>query len=179
MMKILINKGMTMRTYKVVELVGCPLPQVIVGLHWSSTAAGEGLAWAFWSEYCTILSANAMFDRSTRFTFVEEESVLAPQFSFLRLPPSTAWAQTAINFVSVYSKRSKCVHFCWASTGFSWLYILKFRFAICKLLSPQKLVMAQPLLAGNGSNAEGEEKEWETEGTHPENVSNFDFCLCI
>ena len=33
MMKILINKGMTMRTYKVVELVGCPLPQVIVELH--------------------------------------------------------------------------------------------------------------------------------------------------
>ena len=55
-MKILINKGMTMRTYKVVELVGSLLLQVIVGLHWSSTAAGEGLAWAFWSEYCTILS---------------------------------------------------------------------------------------------------------------------------
>ena len=55
-MKILINKGMTMRTYKVVELVGCPLPQVIVELHWSSTAAREGLAWAFWSEDCTSLS---------------------------------------------------------------------------------------------------------------------------
>ena len=169
-----------MRTYKVVELVGSLLLQVIVGLHWSSTAAGEGLAWAFWSEYCTILSicqCKCLTGQQGSITFVEEESVLAPQFSFLRLPPSTAWAQTAITFVSVYSKRSKCVHFCWASTGFSWLYILKFRFAICKLLSPQKLVMAQPLLAGNGSNAEGEEKEWETEGTHPENVSNFDFCL--
>ena len=33
MMKILINKGMTMRTYKVVELVGSLLLQVIVGLH--------------------------------------------------------------------------------------------------------------------------------------------------
>ena len=31
--KILINKGMTMRTYKVAELVGSLLPQVIVGLH--------------------------------------------------------------------------------------------------------------------------------------------------
>ena len=33
MMRILINKGMTMRTYKVVELVGSLLLQVIVGLH--------------------------------------------------------------------------------------------------------------------------------------------------
>ena len=104
--KILINKGMTMRTYKVAELVGCPLPQVIVGLHWSSTAAGEGLAWSFWTDYCTIHSICQcnMFDRSTRFTFVEEESVLAPQFSFLRLPPSTAWTQNAFTFFSVYSK---------------------------------------------------------------------------
>ena len=39
--------------------------------------------------------------------------------------------------------------------------------------------MAQPLLAGNGSNAEGEEKEWAEEGNHPENVTNFDFCLRI
>ena len=149
--------------------------------HWSSTAAREGLAWAFWTDYCTIHSICQcnMFDRSTRFTFVEEESVLAPQFSFLRLPPSTAWTQNAINYISVCSKRSKCFHFCWAPTGFSRLYILKFRFAICKLLSPQKLVMAQPLLAGHGSNAYGEEKEWETEGNHPENVTNFDFCLCI
>ena len=33
MMKILINKGMMMRTYKVAELVGSPLLQVIVELH--------------------------------------------------------------------------------------------------------------------------------------------------
>ena len=40
--------------------------------------------------------------------------------------------------------------------------------------------MAQPLLAGHGSNAEGEEKEdWAREGNHPENVNNFVFYLCI